>query len=692
MRPSIADMISSRKIGDKSRRMRGLTKGYNAMSNFHFTKILVTLTVLLVCVSLMQAQTSPLTATPSTVALTFQKGSGQGSGPGASVSVLVTATASTDFTVDPTSVPIWLTLSAMSGTANTNGASITFNPPPSTALIGAGTYGAIVKLDAVTTTQAGVPVLTMLSIPVSLVVSDATPTLTVSGQSGLIFNWRQGTPLPTPSRVVVYSKEPLSFTVAVAVTSPTNPPNWIHIVHASAVAYSWGTAVPLTFDPLLAYTTNLGDTLSGTVTITPAVGNALTAIPVTITVTAPVAAINAANGVYPAAIPPQPDDANGYTFIVSGSGFVDAATTSVKVNGTKLTTGVTVLSGTAMTVTISDQTLKTAGTVTITAYNNGTDTPASTTVAVTTAPIIYAATNSATYVQQAPGATPNVAPYDLISIFGDNFGPTGANVVNGTPDTTFFNFPTTLASGGHNIVVNFYKADGTTLIAAAPLMFASEQQINVVVPAAVTGNAKVYIAVSYNAVASSQYAANVVAADPGIFTTNASGTGQGAILNSDYTANSSAVAAKTGNTVMIYVAGLGTPTSTGTNTTQTTQAFPKQCISTAAYMGTVNGQSVPPNPVWANIDGAVIHNAWLATKTFPPCFATAPTVSIGGKAATVTYAGFVADSVAGLYQINATIPTSVTAGTAVPVVVTVGTASSPAGVTMAVTASASLGH
>jgi len=44
----------------------------------------------------------------------------------------------------------------------------------------------------------------------------------------------------------------------------------------------------------------------------------------------------------------------------------------------------------------------------------------------------------------------------------------------------------------------------------------------------------------------------------------------------------------------------------------------------------------------------------------------------------------VADSVAGLYQINATIPTSVSAGTAVPVVVTVGTASSPAGVTMAV--------
>jgi uncharacterized protein (TIGR03437 family) len=52
----------------------------------------------------------------------------------------------------------------------------------------------------------------------------------------------------------------------------------------------------------------------------------------------------------------------------------------------------------------------------------------------------------------------------------------------------------------------------------------------------------------------------------------------------------------------------------------------------------------------------------------------------------VSYAGFVADSVGGLYQINATVPTSVTAGTAVPVVVSVGTATSQPGVTMAVVA------
>jgi uncharacterized protein (TIGR03437 family) len=61
---------------------------------------------------------------------------------------------------------------------------------------------------------------------------------------------------------------------------------------------------------------------------------------------------------------------------------------------------------------------------------------------------------------------------------------------------------------------------------------------------------------------------------------------------------------------------------------------------------------------------------------------TAVTVTIGGKSATVSYAGWVSNSAAGLYQINAVVPTGVTGS--VPVVVTVGgTASSQAGVTLA---------
>jgi uncharacterized protein (TIGR03437 family) len=73
----------------------------------------------------------------------------------------------------------------------------------------------------------------------------------------------------------------------------------------------------------------------------------------------------------------------------------------------------------------------------------------------------------------------------------------------------------------------------------------------------------------------------------------------------------------------------------------------------------------------------------IATNKLPPCFTASPTVTIGGLAATVTYAGWVSGSVTGLYQINATVPTKASSGDQ-PVVVTMGGVSSQAGVTVAV--------
>ena len=60
------------------------------------------------------------------------------------------------------------------------------------------------------------------------------------------------------------------------------------------------------------------------------------------------------------------------------------------------------------------------------------------------------------------------------------------------------------------------------------------------------------------------------------------------------------------------------------------------------------------------------------------------TVSIGGQDAVVQYAGSAGDSVAGLLQVNAVVPQSVTPGTVVPIVISVGGAPSQAGVTIAV--------
>jgi uncharacterized protein (TIGR03437 family) len=649
------------------------------MSHSNFTKILVVLVALLACVSLAQADV--LSFTPATVALTFQKPATAGAG----VPVLVKATVSTVFTVDATTVPIWLGLSAMGGTADSTGATITFSPPQGAVLIGAGSYYATVKLNVVGATS-----LTQLSVPVSLVVSDPTPTLSVTGGGALKFNWTQGSPFPTKTITVVSNNEPLGFSVAAAITSPTAPTGWIQLNHTSGVAYSWGTPVVITFNPLIAYTATLGAKLTGTVTVTPAGAAALTPIDVEITVTAPVAAVTS---IFPSSIPPQTTagDTDLYVVAVMGSGFV-SGTTAVTVAADPLDALlVNVVNGSTMTIAIpAKQYLKNAGSVALTFSNNPGDTAATATLKVTAAPIIYTVTNGASYQQQSPGAVPNVAPYELVSIFGDNFGPTGTTVVPGVPDSTFFNFPTSVASGGHNIVVNFYKADGTTLIVAAPLLFASKQQINAVVPAAVAGNAHVHITVTYNATEGDPLQATVVTADPGIFTTAANGTGQGAILlPPDYSANSASSAATKaarGSTVMIYVTGLGAPTSTGLNASSATApAYPKSCITTASYMTAVNTVgSTHPSPLWQTIDGAVIQSALLAHNVYPPCLATAPVVSIGGKAATVVYAGFVADSVGGLYQINATISTTATVSDTAPVTVSIGTLTSQPGVTMAV--------
>jgi uncharacterized protein (TIGR03437 family) len=62
------------------------------------------------------------------------------------------------------------------------------------------------------------------------------------------------------------------------------------------------------------------------------------------------------------------------------------------------------------------------------------------------------------------------------------------------------------------------------------------------------------------------------------------------------------------------------------------------------------------------------------------------TVTIGNQTADLLYAGEAPGEIAGVMQLNVTIPSGVQPGSAVPVVLQVGDASSPAGVTLAVSA------
>jgi uncharacterized protein (TIGR03437 family) len=133
----------------------------------------------------------------------------------------------------------------------------------------------------------------------------------------------------------------------------------------------------------------------------------------------------------------------------------------------------------------------------------------------------------------------------------------------------------------------------------------------------------------------------VSAANPSIFSANASGSGQGAIMNADLSRNSSSNPAAIGSVVAIY--------STGTGVTQP-----------------------------GSTDGA------LTSSVNPPLIAQPVTVTIGGKSAQVMYQGAAPGLVAGVSQINVQVPANVTPGSAVTVTISVGGVEALNTVTMAV--------
>src|SRR5262249_43349562 len=130
------------------------------------------------------------------------------------------------------------------------------------------------------------------------------------------------------------------------------------------------------------------------------------------------------------------------------------------------------------------------------------------------------------------------------------------------------------------------------------------------------------------------------ASTPAIFTLDSTGLGPGAILNQDYSINSNALPAPRGSVVSIYCTGGGAT-----------------------------------NPAIA--DGAVVSTP-LPQLTLPV------SVTINGVDAPVQYAGGVPGSVAGLTQINAQIPQSLTPGNGIPIVIKIGGVSSSNGVTISV--------
>lgn len=220
---------------------------------------------------------------------------------------------------------------------------------------------------------------------------------------------------------------------------------------------------------------------------------------------------------------------------------------------------------------------------------------------------------------------PTVAVPGLIfSIFGSDLGPatpSSATVSGGAIDTTL---------GGVRVLF-----DGI----AAPLLYVSANQINGVMPFELFGRFTTRMQVEYRNQRSREIELRVSDSGPGIFTFDARGSGQGAVLNQNGTINSSSNPEARGSVIVIYVTGLG----------QT-------------------------NP--SSVTGRV------ATTTARPL---APvTVRIGGRDAQVTYAGAAPGLIGGAAQINAVVPADAPTGPNVPVEIQAGSSTSQANVTVSV--------
>lgn len=229
-------------------------------------------------------------------------------------------------------------------------------------------------------------------------------------------------------------------------------------------------------------------------------------------------------------------------------------------------------------------------------------------------------------VNAASFATGAIAPGEIVTLFGSGMGP---------QQTVMF----ALSDDGQHIASTLAGIQVLFGDTPAPLIYVSDQQVSAIVPYSVPG-ATTQLRVSNQGVLSDPLPVNVAAASPAIFTSNASGRGQGAVLNQDNSINSVSNAAARNSVIQIFATG--------------------------------EGQTDP-----AGEDGRI------ANATLPkPRLAV--TVQIGGQAATVLYAGAAPGAVAGLMQVNARIPQNVTIGNSVPVLVRVGQSTSPAGVTIAV--------
>ena len=235
-------------------------------------------------------------------------------------------------------------------------------------------------------------------------------------------------------------------------------------------------------------------------------------------------------------------------------------------------------------------------------------------------PAIRAVTNVASY-------DAAIAPGQMVVVFGSGMGPAVLTPLQ-------LDNSGLVATSAGEVRILF---DGVP----APVVYASAAQCSAVVPYFGATKTTTHVQVEYQGVRSDPIEISLTPTAPGLFTADASGKGQGAILNDDGTTrNSPGAPAKPGSVVILW--------------------------------GTGEGLTDPPG-----VDGRI------ASDVLPKPLAPV-SVTIGGLPATVEYAGAAPGNIPGVFQINAHMSQNVVPGDQVPVQVKIGGRVSQDGVTFAV--------
>ena len=170
-----------------------------------------------------------------------------------------------------------------------------------------------------------------------------------------------------------------------------------------------------------------------------------------------------------------------------------------------------------------------------------------------------------------------VSPGEILTLFGTGLGP--ANLAGLTLDS---NNVVTTSVGGTRVLF-----DGTP----APMIYSLNGQISTIAPYNLASKTITRVVVEYQGVQGAAVQLPVVPANPGIFTLNASGKGDGAIVRLDGSIVSATSPAAPGDILILYGAGQGATSPQLGDGVIVGSTLPIPTLATSLL---IDGQSVTP--------------------------------------------------------------------------------------------------